>query len=225
MVSSHAIDVLKNELPLEQESLRLSGDIKTGLVLVDIVNGFCTVGSGCLAPIVPNKQISKMVDESVKLAKVFCENKWPVYALLDSHHPDIPEPPYPPHCLVGTEEAKLVPDLQWLENQSNVTIRNKDCMDGFIGSLEKDGSNVFVDWIKANEIKAILVVGICTDICVLDLVCSALSARNHGLLSPLEDVIVYSHGCATFDIPSHVARNMKGATSHPQVRHSQWVQD
>lgn len=71
----------------------------------------------------------------------------------------------------------------------------------------------------------ILVVGICTDICVLDFVCSALSARNHGLLSPLEDVIVYSNGCATFDFPLHVARNIKGATAHPQVRHSEWVEE
>lgn len=46
-------------------------------------------------------------------------------------------------------------ELQWLENQPNVTIRNKDCLDGFIGSLEKDGSNVFVDWVKANKIKAV----------------------------------------------------------------------
>ena len=63
----------------------------------------------------------------------------------------------------------------------------------------------------------ILVVGICTDICVLDFVCSALSARNRLLLSPLENVIVYSHACATFDIPLHVARNNKEVVAHPQV--------
>lgn len=68
-----------------------------------------------------------------------------------------------------------------------------------------------------------MVVGICTDICVLDFVCSALSARNRGLLSPLEDVIVYSRGCATFDLPAHVARNIKGAIAHPQVRPSHYM--
>lgn len=61
------------------------------------------------APQAPDEQISGMVDESVKLAKMFCEKKWPIYALLDTHHPDIPEPPYPPHCLAGTDESKLVP--------------------------------------------------------------------------------------------------------------------
>lgn len=212
-----AIDLLKSEIPVEEdESLLLSGDVNTGLVLVDIVNGFCTVGAGNLAPVAPDRQISAMVDESVKLAKVFCEKKWPIYALRDSHHPDVPEPPHPPHCITGTDESELVPALQWLENEPNVTVRCKDCIDGFLGSIEKDGSNVFVNWVKANEIKTILVVGICTDVCVLDFVCSVLSARNRGFLSPLKDVIVYSPGCATFDLPVQIARNIKGALPHPQ---------
>lgn len=216
MVSS-TIELLKEELPVNQESLVLSEDVKTGLVLVDIVNGFCTVGSGNLAPTQPDEQISGMVDESVKLARVFCEKKWPIFAFLDSHHPDIPEPPYPPHCIAGTHESKLVPALQWLENEPNATLRCKDCIDGFLGSIEKDGSNLFIDWVRNNQIKKILVVGICTDVCVLDFVCSTLSARNRGLLVPLEDVIVYSNGCATFDLPIHVAKTMKDAIAHPQV--------
>lgn len=63
----------------------------------------------------------------------------------------------------------------------------------------------------------ILVVGICTDICVLDFVCTTLSARNRRFLEPLEDVIVYSRGCATFDLPVHVANTMKDVVAHPQV--------
>lgn len=62
--------------------------------------------------------------------------------------------------------------------------------------------------------------GICTDICVLDFVCSTLSARNRRLLSPLEDVIVYSRGCATYDIPVHVAKTAKDVIAHPQVCYS-----
>lgn len=64
----------------------------------------------------------------------------------------------------------------------------------------------------------VLVVGICTDVCVLDFVCSALSARNRGFLTPLEDVIVCSRACATFDLPADVARTHKGAAAHPQVK-------
>ncbi|XP_051117908.1 nicotinamidase 1 [Andrographis paniculata] len=216
MVTNQAVEVVRNEIPVDQSDLFLSGEVKTGLVLVDIINGFCTVGSGNLAPQAPNDQITEMVDESVKLAREFCKNNWPVYAVVDSHHPDVPEPPYPPHCIAGSDESRFVPALQWLESEPNVTIRHKDCIDGFIGSYEKDGSNVFVDWVKSHQIKAILVVGICTDVCVLDFVCSALAARNHGMLSPLEDVFMYSRGCATFDFPYHVARNVKDSLAHPQ---------
>ncbi|XP_010930195.1 nicotinamidase 1 [Elaeis guineensis] len=217
-----ALGALKAEMPLEDDGdLVLTSEIASGraigLVLVDIVNGFCTVGAGNLAPVKPNKQISTMVEEAAKLAKVFCDRNWPVYALLDTHYPDKPEHPYPPHCIIGSGEEKLVPALQWLENDPNVTIRCKNCIDGYLGSMEKDGSNTFADWVKKNGIKVVLVVGICTDVCVLDFVCSILTARNIGNVPPLEDVVVYSRGCATYDLPINVSRNIKGAFAHPQA--------
>ncbi|KAK7317685.1 hypothetical protein RJT34_02117 [Clitoria ternatea] len=210
------VELLREEIPVKQQPLTLPAHTKTGLVLVDLVNGFCTVGAGNLAPRELDKQISKVVKESVRLSKAFSEKKWPIFAFRDCHHPDVPEPPYPPHCLDGTDEAKLVPDLLWLENEPNATIRCKDCIDGFLGSIEKDGSNVFIDWVKNNQIKQILVAGLCTDICVLDFVCSVLSARNRGYLSPLENVIVYSQACTTYDVPVHVAKTNKDVVSHPQ---------
>lgn len=43
------VDILKNEIPFEEEAVVISeDDAKPGLVLVDIINGFCTVGSGNL---------------------------------------------------------------------------------------------------------------------------------------------------------------------------------
>nr|GEW37548.1 hypothetical protein [Tanacetum cinerariifolium] len=55
------------ETPLEEESVCIPEDVTTGLVLVDIINGFCTVGAGNLAPREPNDQILDMIDESLKL--------------------------------------------------------------------------------------------------------------------------------------------------------------
>jgi hypothetical protein len=63
----------------------------------------------------------------------------------------------------------------------------------------------------------VLVCGICTDVCVLDFTCSILSARNRGFLSPLENVIVASQACSTYDLPLHVAKASKDLVSHPQV--------
>lgn len=42
------VEIMKNEIPFEEESVFLSEESKAGLVLVDIINGFCTVGSGNL---------------------------------------------------------------------------------------------------------------------------------------------------------------------------------
>jgi nicotinamidase-related amidase len=61
------------------------------------------------APVTPNKQIEKMVEEAGRLAKVFCDRNWPVFAFLDTHYPDKPEPPFPPHCIIGSGEENFVP--------------------------------------------------------------------------------------------------------------------
>ena len=53
-MASKTVDMLRNELPVQQESLVLSGEVPTGLVLVDIVNGFCTVGAGNLVILRPS---------------------------------------------------------------------------------------------------------------------------------------------------------------------------
>lgn len=43
---SPTVELVKEEIPVKQQPLLLSDNFKTGLVLVDLVNGFCTVGSG-----------------------------------------------------------------------------------------------------------------------------------------------------------------------------------
>lgn len=63
----------------------------------------------------------------------------------------------------------------------------------------------------------VLVLGICTDICVLDFASSTLAARNIDRVPPLQDVVIYSEGCATYDLPVEIAMNVKGALAHPQV--------
>ncbi|XLR00211.1 hypothetical protein S83_066409, partial [Arachis hypogaea] len=147
LLAASSVELLKNEIPLEQESVVLTEATVNGLVLVDIINGFYTVSSGNLAPREANKQISGMINKSERLARLFCEKKFSVMAFLDSHHPNKSEDPYPPHCIVGSDESNLV-----LENESNVTIKRKDCFDGYLGSIEEDISNVFVDWVKKNKI-------------------------------------------------------------------------
>ena len=209
---TEAIPLSKTEL-----DLRTNGQ-GFGLIIVDEVNGFATVGAGNLAPQTPNEQVSTMVSETNRLAHSFIEQGMPVLAFLDTHQSGKPEPPYPPHCERGTGEEELVPELKWIEKEPLTTLVRKDCINGFIGSFQPDGSNAIIDWVKENRVKNVLVVGICTDICVMDFVLTLLSARNHGMLQGLNEVVVYDKGCSTYDLPGDVVKEigLPPSNSHPQ---------
>ena len=75
-----------------------------------------------------------------------------------------------------------------------------------------------LDWINNNKLEALVVVGICTDICVMDFVVTILSVRNHGLAPTLKDVAVYDRGCATFDMTAEMAaeQGLPKTAIHPQ---------
>ena len=103
---------LQQAVPLSLTTLDLSSKGQTpGLVIVDIVNGFATVGAGKLAPQSENIQVNQMISEADRLGKAFKEQGFPILAFLDSHQPGKTEPPYPPHCEIGTGEEELVPDV------------------------------------------------------------------------------------------------------------------
>lgn len=200
-------DLLSEAMPLAIGAVEI-GEMPVGLVIVDEVNGFASVGAGNLAPPSENEQVSNMVEETDRLAREFTSRGWKILAFLDTHVPGKPEPPYPPHCEAGTGEEDLVPELAWLEEDGNTTLVRKDCINGFIGAIRPDGSNELVDWANQHRLQAMLVVGICTDICVMDFVLTTLSARNHDLMPCLRDIIVHAPGCATYDLPREVASEL-----------------
>ena len=211
------LNQLRSTMPISLAPLTLGGQ-EIGLVIVDEVNGFATVGAGYLAPPAPNAQVTQMVEETDRLARTFTEQARPILAFLDTHVPGKPEPPYPPHCEAGTGEENLVPPLEWLAQDKRTTLVRKDCINGFVGSIAADGRNRVVDWVNENRLHAVLVVGICTDICVMDFVLTFLSARNHGMMPTLRDILVYEGACATYDLPRQAAETLglPATAAHPQ---------
>ncbi len=210
---------IAHHLPIRLGTYALT-DQKVGLVVIDEVNGFATVGCGPLAPPVPNAQVEAMITETDRLARLFVEAGRPVYATLDVHEPNKPEPPYPPHCIRGTGHEKLVPALAWMEQHPRVTLLEKDCINSFVGAITEDRGNHLLDWITSHQLDAVIYTGICTDICVMDAVLALLSARNHGLCGRLQDIVVYAPACATYDLPRDVATDVLGlpeTASHPQT--------
>ena len=213
-------NALSDHMPLGFMPLDVKADCrKAGMIIVDEVNGFASVGAGNLAPPVPNDQVTTMVSETDRIAKAFTEAGLPILAFMDTHEPGKAEPPYPPHCEAGTGEEELVPELKWLEQDKNTLLVRKDCINGFIGAFDKSsGENALVNWVRDNQITDLVVVGICTDICVMDFVLTSLSARNHDMLSDLSEIYVYDKGCATFNLPKETAVEvgLPETSAHPQ---------
>jgi nicotinamidase-related amidase len=215
--SAEILAALTRTMPIKLGGVSLARQ-RVGMVIVDEVNGFATVGAGYLAPPEENPQVTEMIVETDRLAREFSQRKWPILAFLDTHIPGKAEPPYPPHCEAGTGQEDLVPQLKWLEGDANATLLRKDCINGFVGAIAPDGSNRAVDWVNRHGLEQILVVGICTDICVMDFVLTFLSARNHDLMPSLKDIMVYEVACSTYHLPRHAAEGMGLAAhaAHPQ---------
>jgi nicotinamidase-related amidase len=217
--SSDLLAGLRNELPVETAPVSLV-ERRAGLVIIDEQNGFATVGAGLLAPVEPNAQIATMIDETDRLSRIFVNRDLPIAVFLDYHCPDMPEPPYPPHCIAGSGEEDLVPKLQWLANAPQATELRADCINDFVGSIDlASGRNQIVEWVNDHRSDTIIVVGICTDICVAEFVTTMLSARNHRMMPTLKDVVVYEPGCATYDLPKEraLALGLPKTAAHPQA--------
>ncbi len=219
---------LRQHMPVSLTTVSLK-DKKVGLIIVDEVVGFCSVGGGNLAPAVPNQQVADMVKNTAQLAAYFVETGRPIYAFRDTHVAGRDEPPYPVHCVAGTGEEQLVPELKFLEQHEaaendyggKVKFLNKDCINGFVGAIDRDFHhsavyevNSVVEWLNQHELDTLVVAGICTDICVLDFVVSVLSARNHyyqdgvRMLRTLKDVIVWEPATSTYDLDVGVANSI-----------------
>ena len=84
------------------------------------------------------------------------------------------------------------------------------------------GRNAVVDWVRENDVETLLVVGICTDICVMGFVLTALFARNHRMLSNCRKIIIYDGACATYNLPREAAETLglpDGAVRPRDVTH------
>ena len=217
------LEGIKAQMPIEIVKFNLPK--KFGFMIVDAINGFCTVGCGPLAPPAPDEVIEGMVREIKWFARICVENEKPIIFFMDAHEPGVPEPPYPPHCEKGSGQELIVPELLWLEQRTDlVTFVPKDSINGFVGSFTKSDTgldgwfNTALEWINDNEIECIVAGGICTDICDMEIANTFLSARNHGMTPTVKEIVAYTPACATYDLPIEVAVSLglPKTAAHPR---------
>ena len=100
-------------------------------------------------------------------------------------------------------DARPAPALAWLADDPDVAVLRKDCVNGFVGAIEAvhhgvhgTTRNRVVDWVNAHRLRTLVVAGMGTDSCVMEFVLSMLSARNHGLVPTLRDIVVLAPATA-----------------------------
>ena len=211
------VALMQEEMPLNV-TLKVQISVMSGLIIVDVVRGFCAPGGGNLAPPGHDVHVEKMVKCVEGLASRFQIDGLPVFVLREEHIPGKLEQPYPPHCEKGSGEEELMHEIAWLERYSRATILPKSCISGYVAATRKDGTNMLVDWVNDNKLEDVVVVGICTDICDLQVVHPLLSARNLDMMPSLKRVIAYMPGCGTYDLPkeSAVAIGLPEFLAHPR---------
>jgi nicotinamidase/pyrazinamidase len=110
--------------------------------------------------------------------------------LRDTHTADDPEfAMFPPHCVAGTGENDIIPELQ--EFAERGTVVDKATFSGF----HKTDLDAVLERLAPEVVE---VAGVCTDICVLHTVAGL---RAHGY-----DVLVHKDLVETYDAPGHDAQ-------------------
>ena len=163
---------------------------KTKLCIVDVINGFIKCGP------LSDESISQIIPEINLLSKVASEKGMEIISFYDNHDENSPEfESFPPHCLEGTEEASVVDELGWLEAYEKYKCLPKKSTNAF-----------FEDDIKAltsddGKTDTFIVVGDCTDICVLQF---ALALKVNANANGKRVRVIVPVDCVdTYDAPMH----------------------
>ncbi len=152
---------------------------KDAIVVVDALNGFLQPGYPLYCgddarSIIPN--VVSLLASRPDAARVF---------VCDSHRESDPEfGVFPPHCIEGTDEARVISELEAFPGR----IVKKQTFDGFFGTD-------LADVLDELAPQRVYVVGVCTDICVLYTV-AGLRLRGFEVIVPKKCV-------ASFDKDSH----------------------
>lgn len=158
------------------------------LIDVDMVNGF--VKKGAMA----DSYIQRIIPEHIKLMKQMKEKEEAIAIIKDHHKENCREfNRYPAHCVEGTEEAELVDELKQFEENAMVYQKNS--------TSTIYAPNFLEDIDKMINLKEIIIMGCCTDICILNL---AIPLQNYFDQKDIEvKITIPKNAVETYDAPNH----------------------
>ena len=189
-------------LPLEQVIEEAGGPQHVGIFCVDVINGFCH--EGALASPRVEAIIEPITDLFRNAYAAGVENFVLTHDAHDAAALEFMD--YPPHCIGGTEESKIVPELMELACAPLYHILPKNCLSSGIGT----GLDA---WLEAHpQVTHRIVVGDCTDLCTYHLA-MYLKLRANAV-NQMHPVILPANCVDTYDIPIEVAL-LEGIPAHP----------
>lgn len=164
-------------------------DIRTLLIIVDMLNGF--VREGQLA----DPYIARIIPEQLRLINMILKEEHGAIAFVkDCHKKGCAEfNRYPEHCIEGTHEAELVDELKPYESEALVYHKNSTCAifaPGFIPDID-----------EMINLETIIGVGCESDICVSNLF---IPLQNYfDEVNKNINIIIPWDAIETYDIPNH----------------------
>ena len=158
------------------------------LYVVDMVKGFVNEG------IMHDNYIAHTIEEQIKLIKKAKKENQGISFIKEAHYENSVEfETFPMHCVIGTSEAELVDELQEYEEDALVYLKNSTSAI-FAPRLLDDIS-------KAKNLKEVVVVGCCTDICVLNFVIPLKNYFNQ--MNRNVKIFVVESATETYGAPNH----------------------
>ena len=157
---------------------------------IDMNNGFVNFGA------MANPDYNKLVPEQIKLIEKMATEKGITNFILEGHNNDALEfETYPKHCILGTPEADLIPELITYQNNPNVYTFYKNCINGMLNL------NVQEQLKRLKNLREIIYSGVCADLCVMDF--ARTNARYLDQINKKVKLFVVKSTIDTFDAPGH----------------------
>jgi nicotinamidase-related amidase len=196
------IERWQQNLPAMPLAQAIPDALKTAIISVDVINGFCYEGP------LASPRVAGIVEPIRALFVAAWERGVRQIVLSqDTHDPQAVEfAQWPPHCVRGTPESQTVPALAELPFADQMLVLPKNSIDSSMNTgLEA--------WLSDHlDLDTFIVAGDCTDLCTYQL---AMFLRLRANAKQLQQrVIVPANAVDTYDLPVEAAR-AAGILPHP----------
>lgn len=171
------------------------------VLVADMVRGFCEEGHNLYV----GPSIREIIPRIQKLLREEKAKGSHIIFLCDTHDPDDLEfKMFPPHCIRGSEEPEVIPELQEFADE---VIPKRRYSAFFETNLDER--------LKELRPDKIIVVGDCTNICILYTVADARN-RDYAVEVPAECVTTFdpeAHKFALSQLKTVLGAEVTGATA------------